>query len=237
MPYTGTPKGWGHQLQGAGISVESIGKLHYRDEADEAGFDVEHIPMMVKDGVSMVWASIRQEDGRLISNSRMLGDFIGQGKSSYTDYDSAVTERTLQWLDQAKDRAGHWCLYVGLVAPHFPLVCPDPFYSLYENTAFPEAKLHPATGVARHPWIEKQNALMDTEASFTDEDERRRAFVAYYGLVSWLDNNIGKIVAKLDETGLRGTQILSILATMVIMSGHAACGESQIYIVNLWPYR
>lgn len=204
MPYTGTPKGWGHQLQGAGISVESIGKLHYRDEADEAGFDVEHIPMMVKDGVGMVWASIRQEDKRLISNSRMLGDFIGQGKSSYTDYDSAVTERTLQWLDQAKDRADHWCLYVGLVAPHFPLVCPDPFYSLYENTAFPEAKLHPATGVARHPWIEKQNALMDTEASFTDEDERRRAFIAYYGLVSWLDNNIGKIVAKLDETGLRG---------------------------------
>ena len=45
---------------------------------------------------------------------------------------------------------------------------------------------------------------MDTEASFTDEDERRRAFIAYYGLVSWLDNNIGKIVAKLDETGLRG---------------------------------
>ena len=106
MPYTGTPKGWGHQLQGAGISVESIGKLHYRDEADEAGFDVEHIPMMVKDGVGMVWASIRQEDRRLISNSRMLGDFIGQGKSSYTDYDSAVTERTLQWLDQAKDRPG-----------------------------------------------------------------------------------------------------------------------------------
>ena len=204
MPYTGTPMGWGHQLQGADIAVESIGKLHYRDEADEAGFDVEHIPMMVKDGVGMVWASIRQEDRRLISNSRMLGDFIGQGKSSYTDYDSAVAERTLQWLDQAKDRAGHWCLYVGLVAPHFPLVCPDPFYSLYENTAFPEAKLHPATGVARHPWIEKQNALMDTEASFTDEDERRRAFIAYYGLVSWLDNNIGKIVAKLDETGLRG---------------------------------
>ena len=205
MPYTGTPKGWGHQLQDAGISVESIGKLHYRDEADDAGFDVEHIPMMVKDGVGMVWASIRQEDRRLISTSRMLGDFIGKGNSSYTDYDSAVVKRTLDWLDSAKDKDQGWCLYVGLVAPHFPLVCPDPFYSLYGDIEFPEPKLHPASGYKRHPWIEKQNALMDTEATFTDENERRRAFIAYYGLVSWLDHNIGEILTKLEATGLRET--------------------------------
>ena len=46
-PYTGTPRGWGHQLQDAGIPVESIGKLHYRDPQDDSGFDRLHIPMMV----------------------------------------------------------------------------------------------------------------------------------------------------------------------------------------------
>jgi len=43
MPYTGDPAGWGHALQAKDIPVESIGKLHYRDEDDDAGFDVEHI--------------------------------------------------------------------------------------------------------------------------------------------------------------------------------------------------
>ena len=90
MPYTGAIKGWGHALQDKGVPVESIGKLHYRAEEDPAGFDVEHIPMMVVGGVGMVWASIRKEDERIHGPSRMLGDYIGPGNSKYTDYDAAV---------------------------------------------------------------------------------------------------------------------------------------------------
>ena len=77
MPYTGTPKGWGHALQNAGVPVESIGKLHYRSAEDPAGFDVEHIPMQVVDGVGMVWASIRREEERVEPSTRMLGEYIG----------------------------------------------------------------------------------------------------------------------------------------------------------------
>ena len=44
--------------------------------------------------------------------------------------------------------------------------------------------------------------MMDTETRFTDAAERRRAFVAYYGLVSWLDHNIGQIMTALEEAGL-----------------------------------
>jgi len=58
MPYIGQPAGWGHALQRQGNRVESIGKLHYRDVRDPAGFDEEHIPMQVANGVGMVWASI-----------------------------------------------------------------------------------------------------------------------------------------------------------------------------------
>ena len=205
MPYTGIPKGWGHQLQDAGIPVESIGKLHYRDPSDPVGFDREHIPMMVKDGVGMVWACIRQEERRLQGTSRMLGDYIGPGSSAYTDYDNAVVKSTLDWLDAAKDNVGGWCLFVGLVAPHFPLVCPEQFYSIYENVDFPKAKLHPADGFRRHPWIERQNALMDSESNFEDAAERKRAFIAYYGLVSWLDHNIGKILDRIEKTDLAET--------------------------------
>jgi len=74
MPYTGTILGWGHALQASGVPVEGIGKLHYRDASDPAGFDHEHIPMMVVDGVGMVWASIRREDERITAPKRMLGE-------------------------------------------------------------------------------------------------------------------------------------------------------------------
>ena len=73
MLYDGSIRGWGHALQDKGVPVQSIGKLHYRAEEDLAGFDVEHIPMMVADGVGMVWASVRREDERMIGQGRMLG--------------------------------------------------------------------------------------------------------------------------------------------------------------------
>ncbi|MDF2369313.1 MAG: sulfatase-like hydrolase/transferase [Rhizobiaceae bacterium] len=203
MPYTGEIKGWGHALQEKGVPVESIGKLHYRDAEDPAGFDVEHIPMMVQDGIGMAWALIRAEDQRLQPGQRMLGDHIGAGRSKYTDYDAAVTRQTRDWLET---RAGAgderpWCLYVGLVAPHFPLVVPQEYFDLYPAEQLPATKLRPKDGYRRHPWVEKQNAVMDTESHFVDEDERLRAISSYFGLCSWLDFNVGEILSALEETG------------------------------------
>jgi len=206
MPYTGTPAGWGHALQAQGTPVESIGKLHYRDAADPAGFDVEHIPMQVVNGVGMVWASIRREDERIAppGGGRMLGKYIGPGTSPYTDYDASVTQKTKAWLqDRAASEDGRpWCLYVGLVAPHFPLVVPQEFYDLYPHDQLPDVKLHPGTGYKRHPWVEKQNASMDSETKFESPEERLQAMAAYYGLCSWLDHNVGQILQALDAAGM-----------------------------------
>ncbi len=200
MPYTGTIPGWGHALQKAGVSVESIGKLHYRDESDAAGFDQEHIPMMVVNGVGMVWASIRGEHERMRPDTRMLGEQIGPGESKYTEYDAKVTQRTVKWLQDKDSSESPWCLFVGLVAPHFPLVVPQRFYDLYPIDSLPQVKLHPNTGYQRHPWVEKQNALMDTESSFKSDEERLAALASYYGLCSWLDYNVGQVLDALGQS-------------------------------------
>ena len=208
MPYTGSIKGWGHALQDKGVPVESIGKLHYRAEEDPAGFDVEHIPMMVLGGVGMVWGSIRQEGERVLPKGRMLGDYIGPGSSKYTEYDQGVTDRTVAWIeDRAASGDGRpWCLYVGLVAPHFPLVAPPEFYAMYPEDEMPEVKLHPDNGYQVHPWVAKQNlGTGDAEAKFTDDAERRRAFSAYFGLTSWLDHNVGRILGSLRDAGFGDT--------------------------------
>lgn len=206
MPYTGDPNGWGHALQAKGIPVESIGKLHYRKDEDPAGFDVEHIPMQVVGGVGMVWASIRKEDERVSppGSKRMLGEYIGPGTSPYTDYDASVTTRAKEWLQAraASDDDRPWCLYIGLVAPHFPLVVPQEFYELYPLDQLPDVKLHPGTGYKRHPWVERQNAQMDSESKFQSPGERLQAMAAYYGLCSWLDHNVGQILEALDGAGM-----------------------------------
>ena len=205
MPYTGEPKGWGHALQDFGVPVESIGKLHYRSDEDPAGFDVENIPMQVANGVGMVWASIRKEEERVSMPGRMLGEYIGPGHSKYTEYDQAVVARTKLWFTERAPRLEKpWCLYVGLVAPHFPLVVPQEFYDLYPLEELPEAKLHPNSGHKRHPWVEKQNSMGNSEDKFKSPEERLSAMACYYGLCSWLDFNVGEILNALDEARLTG---------------------------------
>ena len=205
MPYTGEPKGWGHALQAQGTPVQSIGKLHYRSAEDDAGFDQQHIPMQVFEGVGMVWGSARKEDERVcFKDTRMMGDYVGPGDSSYTRYDAAVTERAKIWLQDAarSDDTRPWCLYVGLVAPHHPLVAPQEFFDKYPLDALPQTKLHPRDGYQQHPWIQKLAAAMVGEDGWKDEEERLTAIAAYLGLVSWMDHNVGQIISTLEDTGL-----------------------------------
>lgn len=203
MPYIGEPKGWGHALQDKSIRVESIGKLHYRYAEDPAGFDVEHIPMQVAGGTGMVWGSIRREDERVYKDGRMLGDYIGPGESKYTQYDVEVTRRTCDWLRETAGRqdGGPWCLYVGMVAPHFPLVVPQEFLDLYPVASLPPTKLHPNDGYVQHPWVAKQNTALRGENAFKDADERLMAIRCYFGLCTFMDHNVGQIIDVLKDTG------------------------------------
>ena len=203
MPYFGQLPSWGHMLQKEKISVESIGKLHYRAQDDDDGFDYKHIPMMVNKGVGMVWGSIRREHERITRDERMLGEYIGPGTSNYTDYDEAVVKETINWLEKKKLQENNeepWCLYIGLVAPHFPLIVPQEFYDMYPHDISPKTKLNPIDGYIQHPWIKKQNRIDDK--IFKNEEERWAAIASYYGLCSFLDYNIGKIVDKVYECGL-----------------------------------
>ncbi len=230
MPYHGQIPGWGHCLQKAGVPVESIGKLHYRKVGDPAGFDREHIPMHVAGGVGMVWGSIRAESERVSPQPRMLGEYIGPGSSKYTDYDRAVTGRAEEWLADHAEDDRPWCLYVGLVAPHFPLVVPQEFFDLYPPESLPAPKMNPKDGYVRHPWVELQNAQMDSDAAFTSDAERRDAVAAYYGLVSWMDHNVGRIMVALDAAGMADT------TTVIYSSDHGdnlgargLWGKSNLY--------
>lgn len=203
MPYTGAPQGWGHVLQRAGVRVESIGKLHYRAEEDPAGFDVEHLPMHVVGGHGMVWASIRDPYISSPSSKRMLGDRIGGGESSYTAYDRSVTQKAVDWLRAAgEDVDRPFVLYVGLVAPHFPLIAPQAFFDLYPLDTLPMPKLHPGSGYQCHPWVQAYADFMKNEDQFESPQERLRAFAAYYGLCSFLDHNVGQILTALQDSGL-----------------------------------
>ncbi len=201
MAYDGRAQGWGHVLQEARITVESIGKLHYANEQAPTGFDRQIDPMHIMDGIGQVWGSIRDPLPRK-QFAEYLVELAGPGESTYTEYDRRSTATACEWLGSRRDTTEPWVLYVGLVAPHHPYVAPDEFFALYDPEAMPRAKLHPLDGHERHPWVAEYGDMMVGLDMAASEEGRRRCTAAYYGLVSFLDHNVGLILGALDEAGL-----------------------------------
>ncbi len=230
IAYEGEPPGWGHALQAAGVRVDSIGKLHYRDAHAPTGFDHQLNPMHLAGGIGQVWGSVRDPLPRR-ENAHLLVSWSGPGESDYTRYDRRSTELACEWLtERGREPRRPWVLYVGLVAPHHPWIAPEAFFALYDPAALRRAPMHPLDGYQRHPWVEAYaQMLVGLDGSNTDE-ERQRCTAAYFGLVSYMDDNVGRIVGALDDAGLRDDTLVVYTTDHGDMVGKRGLwGKSVLY--------
>lgn len=206
IAYDGRVPSWGHRLMAQGHRVTSIGKLHYvESNAARNGFDEEILPLHIVNGVGDLLGLIRDELPRRPGSAK-LGPEAGRGESEYTHYDRSIADETANWLrhEAPKHSAKPWALYVGFVSPHFPLIAPPAFYDLYPESEVPWPDMYSLEQRPRHPFTDAMRKCLCFDEAF-DAPMVRRAIAAYMGLVSFLDDNIGKILRALDETGLAGT--------------------------------
>lgn len=198
--YTGAHRSWMHALSDAGWRVESIGKLHFRNEEDDTGFQKQHLPMHVVGATGDVLGCVRDPMPPRPA-SRKMAEKIGPGTSSYSDYDVDICELTVSWL---KDRAAEgdaapWALFASFVTPHFPLIAPELFYDMYKDKGLMPQKPWPPEA-EDHPWLAafRKSFLFD---NFTPETTAI-ALACYYGLVSFVDDRIGKVLDTLEALGM-----------------------------------
>ena len=203
-PYDGGVPSWGHALQGAGVPVQSIGKLHYRSDDVSTGFDVRVNPMHALDGIGDLFGAARWDGGPLPVRHgvRQVAEKVGPGESDYTRYDRGIADAAVAWLrDVAPTLPEPWVLYVSFVAPHFPLIAPEEFYALYPPEDMPLPKACRPEDWPDHPWIDAFRASYITD-TFFDDDLRQRATAAYFGLCSFTDANLGRVLDAAEAAGL-----------------------------------
>lgn len=203
FPYAGSPPSFGHRLHEHGHRCDSIGKLHYRGSDHPNGFDDEILPLHVLDGKGDVQGMLRQDPPKRTSTAQLAGD-AGSGESTYLAYDRQIRDAAIAWLDRAaRERSDKpWCLFVSFVCPHFPLVAPPEFYALYPLDEVPLPRLRAPDEFPDHPVLRKLREVQDYEDHFRDETHVRMAIAAYYGMVSFLDDNIGQVLSALEASGL-----------------------------------
>jgi choline-sulfatase len=204
--YDGAIPSWHHRLRARGHEVVSIGKLHFRGApGDDHGFSEEIVPMHIIEAIGDVKGLVRDDIPTRKGGDKMAR-LAGPGESPYTVYDRDIASRAQIWLHQAAQRRHErpWVLFVSFVAPHFPLTAPPEWYYHYLGRDLPLPKQYPKRERPEHPALADYARVVDYDTHFRDEGDVRRALAGYYGLVSALDQNIGKVLKALERAGLAG---------------------------------
>lgn len=201
--YDGSVPSWHHLLRESGHRVVSVGKLHFRLAGEDHGFSEELIPMHIYGGKGDLLGLIR-DDMSPRGNSKKMAAMAGPGESTYTLYDKDICSRAQVWLYEEATRKADkpWALFVSFVAPHFPLTAPPEHYYRYWNRELPMPKLYAREERPRHPYVVDYSRNFNYDDYFESPQDVKKALSGYFGLVSYLDENIGKILAALRDAGL-----------------------------------
>jgi choline-sulfatase len=207
MAYDGRISSWHHLLRERGHHVVSIGKLHFRSKEDDNGFSDEQIGMHIIDGEGDLLGLVRDEDMPKRGGSYKMAKMAGPGESMYTTYDREIAARAQVWLRQEAGRHMDrpWVMFLSFVCPHFPLTAPPEHFYRYYDQDLPLPKLYERRHEPLHPYLEDYRKSFAYDEFFETPDMVKRAQAGYLGLCSFLDENIGKVLAALEGAGLTDT--------------------------------
>lgn len=199
-PYDGSVSTWHHNLREAGHEVTSIGKLHYRSEEEDSGFSKTIRPIHVVDGQGDVLGLLRK-DAKPRQAARAMAEKTGPGMSGYSKFDNDVADSAVSWLENRTDRSEKpWVLFVSFVNPHFPLIAPKEFFDMYEGVDIPLPHHYAKSERPTHPGVDAYRHSFNYDDYFDDET-LRTALQAYYGMCSYMDHNVGRVLSALSASG------------------------------------
>ena len=115
-----------------------------------------------------------------------------------------VADQSIRYL-QTRDHTKPFFLMSSFVRPHQPLDPPQSYFDMYKDKDLRK----PAHG----DWddIEKTNAfgyICDSIYGCNDEESRKNAMAGYYGSISHVDHQIGRIITALHEEGVYDDTII-----------------------------
>ena len=205
-PYEGASESWHHRLRESGHRVDAIGKLHFRSTDDDNGFSKEHLTMHVYEGLGDLLGLIREGELPARGGSWKMADLAGPGESDYIRYDREITRLAVEWLggEAPKHTDKPWVLFVSWVCPHFPLTAPQEFYDLYPEDQVPWPKQYDKGERPDHPYLNEYGRTFNYDDHF-DAEKVRKAVAGYFGLCSFLDDNVGQVLAALKKCGFGGS--------------------------------
>jgi choline-sulfatase len=197
---------WAHRLRARGYDAVLSGKMHFLGPDQLHGFRAQ-LAVDLHAGQRHAIYCWREEDGPIRPPQLWRGVAeSGPGTSEVIDADDRAEAAALAYLREPARRERPFALCVGFIAPHDPWRAPEPYFSMY----YPEVELPviPPGHLENLPQAARVlRARHRMEGPFSEE-EIRRARAAYFGMITRVDAQIGRLLDCLDEQGLANNTVV-----------------------------
>lgn len=237
----------GTELTQAGYQTQVIGKMHVYPERNRIGFDhVElhdgylhanrsqkrpHLTQYVGSDDYLRWLREKKgattdiiDDG-LDCNSWVARPFMEVEELHPTNW---VVTKSIEFLER-RDPTMPFFLNMSFVRPHSPLNPPPFYYDMYREliSEFPPIEIGEwAKEIGRN-----EPASIDAFKGQYKQHELDRMRIAYYGLVTQIDHQIGRFLMSLGEHGLTNNTII------LFVSDHGDQLGEHHYFRKALPYQ
>lgn len=132
--------------------------------------------------------------------------------SSYID--GRIADGAIAELRKLKSKGKPFFFGVGFLKPHLPFVAPKKYFDLYDpaKITLTDTPNPPTNGpsIALHSSFELRTRYGVPLTGPISEETQRELKRAYYACVSFVDAQIGRVLAELDAQGLRDNTIIVI---------------------------
>ncbi len=122
-----------------------------------------------------------------------------------------MANAVLRYLSVRQDQ--NWFLHLVFLRPHPPVIAPEPYNAMYDpaTSPMPARAATPEAEGAQHPYLRyllshqreigwySEHYPSDLRA--IDEREIRQIRATYYGMISQVDDQVGRLISYLESTG------------------------------------
>lgn len=187
-----------------GYQTAAIGKMHFGPPRARYGFD------------EMVLPADYYEEQRYSGGVRQpMLHGLGQnelypGLAAVKEAETLtawISNKACDYLVRRRDPTVPFFLWVSYSKPHPPLDPPEPYYSMYDPATLPECIESQWSGNAQEP-VALRRQRDEEQADLIPPEVIRAARAAYYGLVTQVDYNFGRVLAGLSQAGLMDNTLI-----------------------------
>jgi iduronate 2-sulfatase len=202
-----------------GWRTEALGKvlhIHQGNHEDAPSWSVPHWDPMDSPASSYALERNQKKSPPIFTVTRDRADSTESADVPDNAYpDGQVADEAIRRLRAAKERSPvPFFLAVGFHKPHLPFCAPKKYWDLYDRAQLPlpaiEARPAGAPAYAPNNWGDLRLYTDIPSKGALSEDEKRRLIHGYHAAVSFVDAQVGRVMAEIDRLGFAENTIVVV---------------------------